>query len=90
LPAPGGATYVASTKSTPAIYQYGKTFDVTVLNAPLYYDIPQPRIYTNATYGTSTPSNWYAEAVQAYTAKSGRAVTGASVTPPTGSNGYGS
>jgi PKD repeat protein len=83
LPAPGGATYIASSKSTPAIYQYGKSFDVTVLNAPLYYDIPQPRIYTNATYGTSLPSNWYAEA-QAYT-KSGRAVTGASVTAPTGS-----
>ena len=83
LPAPGGATYVASTKSTPAIYQYGKSFDVTVLNAPLYYDIPKPRVYTNASYGTSLPSNWYAE-VQAYTA-SKRAVTGASVTPPSGS-----
>ena len=83
LPAPGGATYVASTKTTQAIYQYGKTYDVTILNAPVYYDVPQPRIYTNATYGTSTPNNWYAT-VQAYT-KSGRAVTGASLTPPTAS-----
>jgi hypothetical protein len=84
LPAPGGATYVASTKTTPAVYQYGKTYDVTVLNAPVYYDIPKPRIYTNASYGTSKPSNWYAQ-VQAYTA-SKRAVSGASLTAPSGSS----
>jgi PKD repeat protein len=85
-PAPGGGFYEFSTKTTTpntAIYQRGKPNDITVINQPVIYDVRAPRIYNNSTYGTSSPANWYATA-QAYTA-SGRAVTGATLTPPSGS-----
>jgi len=84
-PAPGGAKYVFSSKtSTPnnPVYQLSRPFDVTLVNTPVYYDIPAPRIYSNSSYGTTSPANWYA-AVQAYTA-SGRAITGATLTAPSG------
>jgi PKD repeat protein len=85
-PAPGGGFYEFSTKTTTpntAIYQRGKPNDITVINQPVIYDVRAPRIYSNSTYGTSSPSDWYAT-VQAYTA-SGRAVSGATLTPPSGS-----
>ncbi len=85
-PAPGGGFYEFSTKTTTpntAIYQRGKPNDITVINQPVIYDVRSPRVYTNADYGTSSPADWYAT-VQAYTA-SGRAVTGATLTPPSGS-----
>ena len=85
-PAPGGGFYEFSTKTTTpntAIYQRGKPNDITVINQPVIYDVRAPRVYSNSTYGTSSPSDWYAT-VQAYTA-SGRAVSGATLTPPSGS-----
>ncbi len=85
-PAPGGGYYEFSTKTTTpntAVYQRGKPFDVTVLDQPVIYDVIAPRIYSNSTYGTSLPNNWYAT-VQAYT-QAGKAVTGASLTAPSGS-----
>jgi PKD repeat protein len=85
-PAPGGGFYEFSTKTTTpntALYQRGKPNDVTVLNQPVIYDVVAPRIYSNSTYGTSLPNNWYAT-VQAYT-QAGKAVTGASLTAPSGS-----
>jgi PKD repeat protein len=85
-PAPGGGFYEFSTKTTTpntAVYQRGRPFDVTVLDQPVIYDVQAPRIYSNSTYGTSLPNNWYAT-VQAYT-QAGKAVTGASLTAPSGS-----
>jgi PKD repeat protein len=85
-PAPGGGYYEFSTKTTTpntAVYQRGKPYDVTVLDQPVIYDVQAPRIYSNSTYGTSLPNNWYAT-VQAYT-QAGKAVTGASLTAPSGS-----
>jgi PKD repeat protein len=85
-PAPGGGFYEFSTKTTTpntTIYQRGRPFDVTVLDQPVIYDVQAPRIYSNSTYGTSLPNNWYAT-VQAYT-QAGKAVTGASLTAPSGS-----
>ena len=85
-PAPGGGFYEFSTKTTTpntALYQRGKPNDVTVLNQPVIYDVVAPRIYSNSTYGTSLPSDWYAS-VQAYTA-SGKAINGATFTAPSGS-----
>jgi PKD repeat protein len=85
-PAPGGGFYEFSTKTTTpntAIYQRGRPFDVTVLDQPVIYDVQAPRVYSNSTYGTSLPNNWYAT-VQAYT-QAGKAVTGASLTAPSGS-----
>jgi len=81
LPAPGGGMYTASTKSTNAVYQLGKPNDVTILGSPVIYDVNAPTKFSNATYGTT--SDWSAE-VQAYTA-SGTAVTGATLTAPSGS-----
>jgi PKD repeat protein len=78
-PAPGGGSFIASPKATAAVYQYGKVNDVTVLNAPVYYDIPKPRKYTNSGYNT----DWEAF-VQAYTA-GGKSITGATITAPSGS-----
>ena len=85
-PAPGGGFYEFSTKTTTpntALYQRGKPNDVTVLNQPVIYDVVAPRIYSNSTYGTSLPSDWYAS-VQAYT-QAGKAVSGATFTAPSGS-----
>jgi len=85
-PAPGGGFYEFSTKTTTpntAIYQRGRPFDITVIDQPVIYDVRAPRIYNNATYGTSSPNNWFAT-VQAYT-QAGKAVTGASLTAPSGS-----
>jgi len=85
-PAPGGGFYEFSTKTTTpntALYQRGKPNDVTVLDQPVIYDVVAPRIYSNSTYGTSLPSDWYAS-VQAYT-QSGKAVSGATFTAPSGS-----
>jgi PKD repeat protein len=85
-PAPGGGFYEFSTKTTTpntAIYQRGKPNDITVINQPVIYDVRAPRIYSNSTYGTASSNDWYAT-VQAYTA-SGRAVSGATLTPPSGS-----
>jgi PKD repeat protein len=85
-PAPGGGFYEFSTKTTTpntAIYQRGKPNDVTVLDQPVIYDVVAPRIYSNSSYGTSLPSNWFAT-VQAYTA-SGKSITGATLTAPSGS-----
>jgi parallel beta-helix repeat protein len=84
-PAPGGGFYEFSTKTTTpntAVYQRGRPYDVTVLNQPVIYDVIAPRVYSNSSYGTSLPSNWYAT-VQAYT-QAGKAVTGASLTAPNG------
>ena len=85
-PAPGGGFYEFSTKTTTpntAIYQRGRPFDITVLDQPVIYDVRAPRVYSNSTYGTSSPNNWYAT-VQAYT-QGGKAITGATLTPPSGS-----
>ena len=85
-PAPGGGFYEFSTKTTTpntALYQRGKPNDVTVLDQPVIYDVVAPRIYSNSTYGTSLPSDWYAS-VQAYT-QAGKAVSGATFTAPSGS-----
>ena len=85
-PAPGGGFYEFSTKTTTpntAIYQRGRPFDITVIDQPVIYDVRAPRIYSNATYGTSSPNDWFATA-QAYT-QGGKAITGATLTPPSGS-----
>jgi len=85
-PAPGGGFYEFSTKTTTpntAIYQRGRPFDITVLDQPVIYDVRAPRVYSNSTYGTSSPNNWFAT-VQAYT-QGGKAITGATLTPPSGS-----
>jgi PKD repeat protein len=85
-PAPGGGYYEFSTKTTTpntALYQRGKPYDITVVDQPVIYDVQAPRIYSNSTYGTSLPSDWYAS-VQAYTA-SGKAINGATFTAPSGS-----
>jgi len=41
LPAPGGSVFTSSTtKTTSALYQYGKPFDITVINQPtLHQDV---------------------------------------------------
>jgi len=85
-PAPGGGIFTASTKSTAAIYQYGKPNDVTVINQPVIYNVNSPRIYTNSNYNSTSGAStgWYAQ-VQAYT-KGGTAITGASFTTPTASS----
>ena len=82
LPAPGGGMYTASSKATEAIYQTAKPNDVTILGAPVIYDVNAPTKYSNATYGTT--SDWSAE-VQAYTL-GGRAIPGASIAAPTTTN----
>jgi PKD repeat protein len=85
-PAPGGGFYAFSSKKTTpnnALYQKSRPFDVTVLNVPVIYDVVAPRIYSNSTYGTSKPNNWFAS-VQAFT-KAGKAITGATFTAPSGS-----
>jgi len=85
-PAPGGGFYAFSAKTTTpnnALYQKSRPFDVTVLNVPVIYDVVAPRVYSNKTYGTSLPNNWFAS-VQAYT-KAGKAITGATFTAPSGS-----
>jgi PKD repeat protein len=84
-PAPGGGYYEFSTKTTTpntAIYQRGKANDITVIDQPVIYDVVAPRVYSNSSYGTASPNNWFAT-VQAYTA-SGKAITGATLTPPSG------
>ena len=86
-PAPGGGVYAFSAKTTTpnnATYQKSRPFDVTVLNVPVIYDVVAPRIYSNSSYGTSLPNNWFAS-VQAYT-KGGKAITGATFTAPTASS----
>ncbi len=85
-PAPGGGDFAASTKATKALYQYGKTNDITVLGQPVIYDVKSPRIYSNSNYNNTSgaTTGWYAQ-VQAYT-KGGTAITGASLTAPSGSN----
>ena len=80
-PAPGGSKFVSSTKSTAAVYQYGKPNDVTVIYQPVIYDINAPTKYSNSTYNT----DWEAF-VQAYTA-SGRAISGASLSDPATTGG---
>jgi PKD repeat protein len=85
-PAPGGGFYEFSTKTTTpnnAIYQRGRPFDITVVDQPVIYDVRAPRVYSNSTYGTSLPNNWFAT-VQAFT-QAGKAVSGATLTPPSGS-----
>jgi PKD repeat protein len=83
LPAPGGGFYRPSSKTTQAFYQLGRPNEVTILKEPVIYDVQAPTKYSNSTYGTKGNGDWYAEA-QALTA-SGRAVTGASVSVPSGS-----
>jgi len=85
-PAPGGGKYTASTKATKALYQYGKTNDITIVNQPVYYNINAPRVYSNSSYNSTAgaTTGWYAQ-VQAYT-KGGRSISGASITDPSGSN----
>lgn len=83
LPAPGGGMYSSSSSPTKAIYQSGRPFDLTILGQPVAYDVNPPTKYGNSTYRTTTTGDWSAEA-QAYTA-SGRAIPGASLTPPSGS-----
>lgn len=83
---PGGSGMVASSKvTTPntAIYQYGSSFDITINGTPIYYVMKAPRLYSNSTYGSTSPNNWYAS-VQAQT-KGGKSITGATLTAPTGS-----
>jgi len=84
-PAPGGGKYIFSNKTTSpnnAVYQLSRPFDVTVVNVPVYYNVPAPRIYNNSSYGSALPSSWYAS-VQAYT-KGGKMVSGATITNPNG------
>jgi len=83
---PGGLGMFASSKvTTPntAIYQYGSSFDITINGTPIYYDLKAPRLYSNTSYGSASPKNWYAS-VQAYT-KGGKTISGATLTAPTGS-----
>jgi PKD repeat protein len=83
---PGGLGMFASSKVTSpntAIYQYGSSFDITIAGTPIYYDLKAPRLYSNSSYGSTSPKNWYAS-VQAQT-KGGRTISGASLTAPTGS-----
>ncbi|PHX92965.1 MAG: hypothetical protein CK532_01125 [Flavobacteriales bacterium] len=84
-PAPGGGSFEFSTKtSTPntAIYQSSRPYDITVLDIPVIYDVKAPRVYSNSSYGSAAPNNWYAT-VQAYT-PSGKAISGATLTAPSG------
>ena len=84
--APGGGVFEFSNKKQPGnnpFYQRGKPFDVTLVNVPVIYDVTAPRAFTNADYGTSSVAKWNAS-VTAVTA-SGRSVTGASLTAPSGS-----
>lgn len=84
-PAPGGGFFAFSTKtSTPntAIYLASRPYDITVLDIPVIYDVKAPRVYSNSTYGSAAPNDWYAT-VQAYT-PSGQAISGATLTAPSG------
>ena len=82
LPAPGGSTYTASSKSTMALYQPTKLNDVTVINQPAIYDFSAPRTFTNSEYDASSGStNGWHVATAAYT-KSKRAISGASFVAP--------
>ncbi len=59
LPAPGGSTWSYSTKSTKALYQYGKVFDVTIANEAVIYNYTAPRAYNNAGYGKDWTASSY-------------------------------
>lgn len=59
-PAPGGSFYTFGTQPTVAFYQYGKGNDVTVLGAPVYYNVNSPRMYSNSTYGTDWTASTFA------------------------------
>jgi PKD repeat protein len=83
---PGGSGMFASSKVTSpntAIYQYGSSFDITIAGTPIYYDLKAPRLYSNTSYGSTSPNNWYAS-VQAQT-KGGKSISGATLTAPTSS-----
>lgn len=83
--APGGGFYEFSNKKQPGnnpFYQRGKPFDVSVVNVPVIYDVNAPRAYSNSDYGSSSAAKWNAS-VTAVTA-SGKSVTGASLTAPSG------
>ncbi len=84
-PSPGGSVFSISSKTSTGnnpYYQKGKNLDITVINVPVIYDINPPRAYTNSDYGTSSPGKWYASA-QAYLS-SGKTVSGATITAPSG------
>ena len=84
---PGGTGMFASSKVTSpntAIYQYGSSFDITINGTPIYYDLKAPRLYSNTSYGSTSPKNWYAS-VQAQT-KGGKSISGATLTVPTASS----
>lgn len=87
-PAPGGGAFNFSKKTQVGnnpVYIKVKPFDVTVLSVPVIYDIDPPRAYKNSDYGSTGAAKWNAS-VTAVTA-AGKSVTGASLTPPSGSNG---
>lgn len=84
--APGGGTFEFSSKTQVGnnpVYQRGKPLDVTVVNVPVIYDVKAPRLYTNAQYGSSGSAKWNASVLAI--SPSGRAVSGASITAPSGS-----
>jgi len=83
-PAPGGGVYTNTADPTRAIYQPAKPNDITVLNAPVYYTINQPRKYTNADYKGNGGADKWSATVKA-TCKWGKVVTGMSMTAPNGS-----
>lgn len=86
LPAPGGSLLSASNKSTKALYQSSKKFDITVLNQPIFYDLTAPRSYNNQDFNasTGTTQGWQVS-VAAYT-KGNRNVNGANFTAPSSTN----
>lgn len=84
-PAPGGGFFTNASDPTRALYQPSKFNDVTVINAPVYYTINQPRIYTNANYKGNGGLNQWSATVMA-TTKFGKPVSGMSLTAPTASS----
>jgi len=86
LPAPGGSLLSSSSKSTKALYQPSKTFDVTVLNQPVIYDFTSPRAFGNADYNATSGANkGWRVSTMAFT-KSKRSISGSSFTAPNASN----
>ncbi|MBM3937266.1 MAG: PKD domain-containing protein [Sphingomonadales bacterium] len=73
LPAPGGSVRSYSAKSTKALYQFGKAFDVTIANEPVIFDFTAPRAYTNGGYGTDWTASSYV------LTDGGRTISGSSV-----------
>ena len=79
-PAPGGSEFTASSKPTQARYFRGTPRDLTILKNPVIYDINAPRGMSNSGYGSTWTASTYA------VSEGGVAVTGATLTAPSGSS----